>query len=216
MTAYGDTAAVLAADFYDSARQVPGSASGAVTTVFAQPAKTKQSEGVIRWAVEALVGETRDWEGFQSRVLGAAQRLLLQPARQTVDSLAQVDARSGKVAAVSWSRKLSPERAKSGKSCNFCKMLAGRGPVYRSASAAGAVIGRGVDPSIALDESGNRRAGYVGGVGGGTKTRGVAELASDYHDNCHCVPVPTFYTRETREFSVRGYPRTESVLVPIS
>ena len=95
-------------------------------------------------------------------------------------------------------------------------MLAGRGPVYRSAAAAGAVIGRGVDPSIALDENGRRRAGYIGGVGGGVRARGAQSLAASYHDRCHCVAEPTFYMRERRPMNVNGFTRMENVLVPIS
>lgn len=213
MTSFGDTSAVLGADFYDAARNIAPSA-GTLQAVFAQPAKVKQSEGVARWAVGSLFLDEPDWDLFESQLLGGAQRLVLQPARQTIDLLSRADARSGKVAAVRWSRSVNPGRAKSGKSCDFCIMLAGRGPVYKSDAASGMVVGRGTDSSIALDESGNRRKGYIGGVGGGVKARGGRGLENSYHDNCHCVPVPTFYQRETRSFNVRGYERRESVLVP--
>lgn len=215
MAAYGDTAAVLGADFYDSMRNLPPSA-GSVQTVFAQPAKVKQSEGTVRWAVGSLFATEPSWESFESNLLGSAQRLIMMPSRGTIDLLAQSDARSGKVAATSWSRQVNPGRAKSGKSCDWCVMLAGRGPVYRSSGAAGAVVGSGVDSSIALDESGRRRAGFVGGVGGDVKARGSQALGRDFHDNCHCVPVPTFFTRETRTVTVRGFTRPQDFLVPIS
>lgn len=134
MTTFGDTAAVLGADFYDMVRDLPPSA-GSVATVFAQPAKVKQSEGVVRWAVGSLfVGE---WDSFESNLLGSAQRLIMQPSRETIDLLSQRDARTGRVAAVGWKREVHPERARSGESCDFCLMLAGRGPVYRSGSSAG-------------------------------------------------------------------------------
>lgn len=206
MTAFGDTAAVLGADFYDMVRDLPPSA-GTVQTVFAQPAKVKQSEGVVRWAVGALFATEPDWGAFESMLLGASQRLILQPARGTVDLLSRNDARSGRVAAVGWSRHVHPERARSRKSCDFCIMLAGRGPVYRSEEAAGSVIGRGSDRT-GLDDNGNRLSG---GIGGGVRARGDQELAAEFHDNCNCTTVPTFY-------EIQGRPggRYPQVLAPIN
>ena len=210
MTAFGDTSAVLGADFYDMVRGIPPSA-GSFETVFAQPAKMKQSEGVVRWAVGSLFADEPDWTLFESQLLGAAQRLVMQPARQTIDLMSRSDVRSGKVALVLWSRSPNPGRAKSGKSCDFCIMLAGRGPVYRSESSAGQVGGRGSTRS-AFTADGNRLSG---GIGGGIIARGSQGLESDFHDNCHCIPVPTVYQREARTFNVRGFEKTETVLVPI-
>lgn len=206
MTAYGDTSAVLGADFYDMVRDLPPSA-GSVQKVFAQPAKTKQAEGVVRWAVGSLFAIDADWSAFESLLLGAAQRLIMQPSRQTIDLLAQADARSGRVAAVGWSRHVHPDRAKSGKSCDFCVMLAGRGPVYRSEAAAGSVMGRG-SLRTGFDEDGRRLSG---GVGGGIVTRGGQELAAEFHDNCNCTASPTFY--EIQDRPGERYPK---VLAPIS
>lgn len=210
MTTFGDTAAVLGADFYDLMRDLPPSA-GSVRTVLSAPAKPKQAEGTVRWAAGALFTEEPDWTLFESQLLGATQRLVLQPARQTVDLMARADVRSGKVDAVAWSRQPNPARAKSRKSCDFCLMLAGRGPVYKSDAAAGAVIGRGSERT-GIDEDGKRLSG---GIGGGIQARGARALANDYHDNCHCVPVPTYYQRVTdyRTPSGREYP---SALVPVS
>jgi len=210
MTAFGDTAAVLGADFYDLVRDLPPSA-GTVQTVFAQPAKEKQSEGVVRWAIGSLFVAEPEWTSFEALLLGAAQRLILQPARGTIDMLSRNDARSGNVAAVSWSRNVHPERAKDKKSCDFCIMLAGRGPVYRSQAAAGSVIGRGTDESVALDAAGNRRTGFIGGVGGGIRARGTQELEASFHDDCNCTTVPTFYELQDRPGS--RYPQ---VLAPIA
>lgn len=206
MLAFGDTAAVLGADFYDMVRDLPPSA-GTVEAVFAQPAKAKQSEGVVRWAVGSLFVTEPSRAAFESALLGAAQRLILQPGRQTVDLLAQRDARSGKVAAVGWAREVHPERAESGKSCDFCIMLAGRGPVYRSEASAGAVIGRG-STRTGIDETGKRLSG---GVGGGVRARGDQALAASFHDECNCVTVPTFY--EVQERPGGRYPQ---VLAPIN
>lgn len=209
MTSFGDTAAVLGADFYDMVRNVPVS-SGRLSTVFAHPAKTKQSEGTVRWAVGALFADEPDWASFESLLMGASQRLVLQPARQTIDLMSRADVRSGKVAAVGWSRNVNPSRAKSGKSCDFCVMLAGRGPVYRSEGSAGAVVGRGSDRT-GLDGDGNRLSG---GIGGGVRARGVQERAAEFHDDCNCTTVPTFYRRESGTITVRGYTRPQTYLVP--
>lgn len=206
MAAFGDTAAVLGADFYDIVRDLPPSA-GSVQTVLAQPAKTKQAEGTARWAVGALFASDPDWSAFESALLGGAQRLILQPARQTIDLMSQADAWSGRVAAVGWSRHVHPGRAASGKSCDFCVMLAGRGPVYRSEAAAGSVMGRG-STRTGFDEDGRRLSG---GVGGGIVARGSRELAAEFHDNCNCTCSPTFYEVQDRPGS--RYPK---VLAPIS
>src|SRR5690606_5879261 len=211
MAAYGDTAAVLGADFYDSMRNLPPSA-GSVQSVFAQPAKVKQSEGTVRWAVGSLFAAEPSWESFESNLLGSAQRLIMMPSRGTIDLLAQADARSGRVAATSWSRQVNPGRAKSGKSCDFCIMLAGRGPVYRSSAAAGAVVGSG-SMRTGFGDDGNRLAG---GVGGGIQARGNQALGKDFHDNCHCTPIPTFYTIEKRSMTVGGFTRPQDFLVPIN
>lgn len=206
MTAFGDTSAVLGADFYDMVRDLPPSA-GTVRAVFAQPAKMKQSEGVVRWAVGSLFATDPEWSSFESLLLGASQRLIMQPSRQTIDLLARADARAGKVAAVGWSREVHPERAESGKSCDFCIMLAGRGPVYRSQGASGSVVGRGSDRT-GLDADGNRLSG---GIGGGTQARNAQELAASFHDECNCTSVPTFY--EIQDRPGRQFPQ---VLAPIS
>ncbi len=206
MTVFGDTAAVLGADFYDMVRNLPPSA-GSARTVFAQPAKVKQSEGVVRWAVGSLFDADPDWASFESLLLGAAQRLILQPSRETIDLMSQADARSGRVAAVGWSRHVHPERARTGKSCDFCIMLAGRGPVYRSEAAAGSVVGRGSTRS-GFDEDGNRLSG---GIGGGMQVRGSQERAASFHDECNCTTTPTFYEIQERPGS--RYPK---VLAPIT
>ncbi|MFZ4894643.1 hypothetical protein ACL9RL_09350 [Plantibacter sp. Mn2098] len=205
MTTYGDTAAVIGADFYDLARNLPPSA-GTVQSVFAQPAKVKQSEGVVRWAVGSLFAEEPSWDGFEGSLLGAAQRLIMQPSRQTVDLMSRADARSGKVAAVGWSRIIHPERARTRKSCDFCVMLAGRGPVYRSEASAGAVVGRG-STRTGFDENGKRLSG---GRGGGIRARSTQELAAEFHDGCNCTTSPTFY-----EIQDRPGERFPQVLVPI-
>jgi hypothetical protein len=160
---------------------------------------------LVRFGVKPLFGQSDST--VQSLMGGGVQRLVTNAARETIDTNAKKD-----VASVSWSREVNPARAKSGKSCDFCIMLAGRGDVYRSAEAAGMVIGRGVDPSKAINDDGSRKAG---GQGQGVKARGTRELnAKAFHDDCHCAVVPTFY--EAASYTNPRTGREERALFPIT
>ena len=206
VTPYMENAAETAATLYEDERRVTG-VNGYARTQVAE-ADARRWDALARWGVRPLSGQSDST--VLSLVGGGVQRLIAASGRDTVDVNARTDAGRGEIAATAWSRVARPG------ACQFCTMLAGRGAVYRSAESAGAVIGRGVDPSKALDEAGNRRAGYVGGVGGGVRSRGSQELAADFHDNCHCITRPTFYRREVMDITTRGYTRPESVLVPFA
>lgn len=207
VTSYGDLAAVLGADWYDLLRSEVLSSPPA--TVLGSVASADQVQASTRAVIGALW--TDEPTMALSRLSGTLQRLVMDPLRDSIDKSARRDAETGRVAAVSWSRHTRPGASESGESCDFCVMLAGRGPVYRSAGAAGAVAGRG-STRTGFDESGRRQSG---GVGGGVVARGEQSLAASYHDNCHCVAEPTFYALEVRSFVTRGYARDEKVLVPL-
>lgn len=206
ITPYMGTAGESAATWYEDERRITG-VRGYARTVEA-PANDGRWLSIARWGVRPLAGQSDST--VLSLVGGGVQRLIAASGRDTVDVNARADAGRGNIAATAWARVARPG------ACAFCAMLAGRGAVYRSAESAGAVIGRGADPSKALDEAGNRRAGYVGGVGGGVRARGTQELSADFHDNCHCITRPTFYRREVRDITTRGYTRAETVLVPFA
>ena len=123
LTSYGDTAAVLGADWYDMLRDVPASAKS-FQAVIASPAPTAQAEGAARWALGPLFED--DPETALARLMGSTQRLVLQPGRDTVWSSAGADPVRTGVARV-------PSGATT---CQFCVMLASRGPVYRSEATA--------------------------------------------------------------------------------
>ena len=149
-------------------------------------------EGLVRWGVRPLFDQSESTP--LSLIGGGVQRMVAGAARNTIDANARRD-----VASVAWSRVAQPD------ACEFCKMLAGRGAVYRSEAAAGMVIGRGVDPS--------QTAGRAGGQGRGVKARGSREVGADkFHDFCRCTAVPTFYEIGTYVDS-RG--REVPALVPI-
>lgn len=160
---------------------------------------------LVRFGVKPLFGQSEST--VLSLISGGVQRMVANAGRETIDVNAKKD-----VASVSWAREVNPSRAKSGKSCDFCIMLAGRGDVYRSEAAAGMVIGRGVDPSKALNADGSRKAG---GQGQGVKARGSRTLnAKAFHDDCNCAVVPTFY--EVGSYTNPQTGREERALVPIN
>lgn len=174
VTAYGDTAAVLAADFYDMLRDVPPSAAS-FSAVAARPVPFEQAAASTRWGVGPLFAAEPDPAGALSLLEGAVQRLTLAPARDTVFESAWADSVTTGVARVP--RGLN--------TCTFCKMIASRGPVYRSEVSASMVVGRG-SLRTGYDAAGKRLPGRIGQ---GIKARGVRDIGQTFHDNCHCVPV---------------------------
>lgn len=196
MQGYGDTAAVLGADWYDLLRDVPPSAKS-FQAVLASSADAEQAQSTVRWAVGPLFESTETiWEtdprtGLEvatgtrvvpanpdaalSRLFGATQRLVLQPGRDSIwDSAAADPVRTGVA------------RVPSGvTTCKFCVMLASRGPVYRSQVNAEVVVGRGSNRT-GYDATGKR---LRGGIGGGVKQRGTREIGKKFHDDCDCVSV---------------------------
>lgn len=124
VTAYGDTAAVLGADWYDLLRDVPPSAR-AFDAVLADPPDVKQVEGSARWGLGPLFQD--DPDTTLERLLGSTQRLVLQAGRDSVWRSAARDPVRTRVARV-------PSGADT---CRFCIMLASRGAVYADDVAAG-------------------------------------------------------------------------------
>jgi hypothetical protein len=123
---YGSTAALLAADFYDELRDVPPSASR-FSAVMAEPVAVGQATSVAGWAVGPLFGANPDSLGALALISDATQRLIMQPARNTVvNSTFRDPVRTGFA------------RVPSGTTtCAFCLMTASRGAVYSSKQAAG-------------------------------------------------------------------------------
>lgn len=172
MQAYGDTAAVLGADWYDLLRDVPASAKS-FEAVLAQPASAVQAQESARWGIGPLF--TGDPDAALSQLLGATQRLVMQPGRDSIwDSAARDPVRTGVA------------RVPSGvTTCKFCVMLASRGPVYLSQVNAELVVGRGSNRT-GYDANGRRLSG---GIGGGVKPRGVRPIGKSFHDGCDCASV---------------------------
>jgi hypothetical protein len=195
---YREMAAQMYASWYEEVR-LSTVGGPFVATTGVQPLSPDATDATVRWGVGPLFGQ-----GDSTAIMrlgGAAQRLILDAGRNAID----VNARRDPVS-VSWSRVAQPG------ACDFCKMLAGRGPVYRSPEAAGLVVGRGVDPERAFDEAGRRRRG---GIGGGVKSRGSQQMTDKYHDHCRCVPKATWYEigPEVQVNTRTG--QTRPILVPI-
>lgn len=93
---------------------------------------------------------------------GSMQRALFNESRETIIQNAESER------GARWARHASAN------ACEFCRMVATRGAVYASESAASTVGGRG----------------STGSRGGGVRTRGSQEIGSKYHDHCHCIAVP--------------------------
>lgn len=125
VTAYGDAGALLAADFYDELRNVSPSAAR-FRAVLASPPHTAQARASARWGVGPLFAEEPDAALALENLAGAAQRLVLQAARDTIVGASRKDpVRTGFA------------RIPSGPTCAFCTMLASRGFVYGSEASAG-------------------------------------------------------------------------------
>jgi len=123
---YGEAAAILAADWYDALRGSEGVPGVYVATL----AATVPEEVVV---TRTRFGAGHLWTDNPSQaltfLLGVAQEYVLQPGRDTITQAAMADP-----AAYGWHRETRGSRSfPSG--CKFCQMLAGRGDVYKQATA---------------------------------------------------------------------------------
>lgn len=126
LSSYGDTAAVIGADWYDMLRDAPPSAAS-FSAVLANPVSPAHAEASARWALGPLFQADPDPAQALSNLNGVTQRLVLKPGRDSVWHSASQDPVRTRVA-----------RVPSGlKTCAFCVMVASRGAVYTSLHAAG-------------------------------------------------------------------------------
>lgn len=116
---YSDGSSALAADAYDDARE----RAGAAGAYMAEPVildRGRKIGNAIAWAAEPLLTGEGDTAG---RLAEVVQLETARPYRDTITTNRFRDP-----AAVGW------QRVTSG-GCKFCQMLAGRGAVYREATA---------------------------------------------------------------------------------
>jgi len=117
-TAYGDASAVVAADWYDAMRATDG-AQGRYAAEQAETFAKQWVEGRVRYGSRHLF--TDDPDAMVRFLDGAVQEYALQPGRDTIVQAAVRDPASR-----GWARSVRAG------ACDFCRMLAGRGAVYRS------------------------------------------------------------------------------------
>lgn len=118
---YGDVAATAAADWYDEVRATED-VVGAFSAGLADNVPTKQVTGTARRIAGYLFTEQAAL--LLPALADKTSKYVLKPARQTIAEASYADP-----AASGWRRV-----TRSG-SCGFCRMLAGRGGVYKKATA---------------------------------------------------------------------------------
>lgn len=188
---FGLAAGDVAASYYDEARDAAGVPSGYFATP-AGVAEAAQVDAALRWAVGPLWAAAPDIEAALKQVLGSSERLALQPGRQTI-----IGAASSDRVKVGWAR--SPEPG----ACGFCLMLASRGAMYASKSAASIVGGRSiVDPSTRTRHA-DGTTSRQGRRGGAKIRRSHQSIGGSYHDHCRCTPTPIFEDQPVPEINTR-------------
>jgi hypothetical protein len=126
IAAYGDAAALLAADFYDALRDVPPSAARFTATLAAPPVSAR-AQASARWGLTPLFGADPSPVQALSNLSGVVQRLVLQSGRDTISAAAFRDPVRTAYARVPTGTE----------TCKFCVMLASRGAIYSDAASAG-------------------------------------------------------------------------------
>ncbi|MCY0959984.1 hypothetical protein [Streptomyces sp. H27-H5] len=128
---YGAASATISADSYDRQRDDAGR-QGRFTAEAAPGPPDEQVERSLRWAVRGLWETDAEQEAFDVRLAqaerdaeAAAQKLVADQGRATIRQAAERD--RGAVAYA---------RAAALGGCAFCKLMASRGAVYKTASAA--------------------------------------------------------------------------------
>lgn len=149
---YGAASSALAANFYENQREAAGIRSRfAVTPAEAPP--EEQVEAALRWATKD-VWTGGALEAAQSKADGVAQKLVLDQGRDTLRQAVRQDRDA-----------VAYARAAALGACSFCKLMASRGAVYKTAGTAG----READDRFSGDAS-----------------------VVKFHDNCHCTIIPVF------------------------
>lgn len=125
VTTYGDTAAAIAADYYDDLRDAAG-VRGRFTATLADNVDFDTVASRVRWSVSPLYSANPDRAATLGRLAQNVDELTLRPGRDTIAESAGRDPAKAR-----WAR------VPVGKTCAFCLMTASRGAVYRSEQSAG-------------------------------------------------------------------------------
>ncbi|MFJ4637608.1 hypothetical protein ACIP69_18540 [Streptomyces hygroscopicus] len=165
---YGSASASLAADFYDGQREAAG-VRGQFTVPIPDPPPDEQVDNSMRWATKDLwprdpeASATTEaqrapvatrLDAAESKAEQAAQRLVAEQGRATMREAVQQDRYA-----------LAYARAAALGACSFCKLMASRGSVYKTAGTAG----RDANARFTGDAS-----------------------VVKFHNDCHCAIIPVF------------------------
>lgn len=121
VTKYGDAAATVAADWYSDVRNAAG-VRGPFVPLLAEAVDSDRVASTVRFAAQHLF--TDDPSQTLASLSGAVSKYALEPGRQTIVESAIRDPRAS-----GW------KRVTRGGGCDFCRMLEGRGGVYKEATA---------------------------------------------------------------------------------
>lgn len=121
-TLYGEPAALIAADWYDELRAAEG-VPGRFRATMAAPFPAEYVQQRVRYGAGHLFTDAPDQTLQFLRT--AVSEYVLQPGRDTVQRSAVQDPRAS-----GWHRETRPT-ASYPSGCGFCRLLAGRGGVYK-------------------------------------------------------------------------------------
>jgi hypothetical protein len=167
---YGSASAVLAADWFDEAREDARAPGRFVATPAPLP-EPERVDALARWGVGPLFGAAPDGDAALGLLTGGLVREVLGMARSTTEGAVTLDPAGPTFA-----------RHASANACVFCRMVATRGAVYTSEVAAVRVGGRGTDLATNIGRTRGRRAQ-------GVRARGTQALGEKYHDHCRCTAI---------------------------
>lgn len=143
------------------------------------------AKGQIAASVNWAITGSSSTDQLIRKLGGTTTRLVLGAARDTTSNNVELLNGTdyfGQTLRIGWQRFPLPG------CCDFCAMIASRGPVYKSLESATTVVGRGSNRT-GYDSNGVRLSG---GIGGGVVARGNKPLGSKYHDSCKCVVAPVY------------------------
>lgn len=146
------------------------------------PARSWQSAvGAAFKNAEDVALREGKWEALNRitfKLIGYGDRRMENVYRDVVEQAA-----SGDPYAVGW------QRIAYGGACAFCRMLAGRGAVYKNNASASFVVGRGVVRKV---RGRPHKRGRKTRAWERPDAREIRELHSTYHDHCQCKVIPRF------------------------
>lgn len=163
---YSETSATLAADFYDGERDA-ASVPGSFTVPLADSPPDEQVDSSLRWAtkdlwprdeVDATVAQLEPLdvrlEAAMTKADSVAQKLVADGGRETLRQAVKQDRQA-----------VGYARAAALGACAFCRLMASRGMVYKTAGTAG----RDANERFSGDAS-----------------------VAKFHNDCHCAIIPVF------------------------